>query len=107
MDMGHLERMLLADTDPQAALEFRAVAEEEMNLRQRAVELYEAVGDPVPDRARETLAKATLELKELNRVVLLHAARRLDAAKRSEGVDSEMESAVMMFDIENPLALAA
>lgn len=107
MDMGHTERMLMADNDPQAALEFRAVAEAEMDLRQRAVELYEVVGDPVPDRAREMLAKATLELKQLNRVVLRHAARRMDNAKRAEGVDSEMESAVIMFDIENPVALAA
>lgn len=107
MDMGHIERMLLADNDPQAALEFRAVAEEEMNLRQRAVELYEAVGDDVPEHARAALVKATFEVKELTRVCLRHAARRLDMALHAEGKPSELESAVMIFDITNPVVLAA
>jgi 3-oxoacyl-[acyl-carrier-protein] synthase III len=106
MTMGHTERLLLADTDPQAALEFRSQAEEELRLRERTFELYEVVGDPVPERELHAMAQARIQVKELNRVVLHHAARRVDAAKRAQGLESEMESAVMLFDIENPVVLA-
>ena len=103
--MGHEERLMLADNDPQAALMFRDQAEEEMKLRQRAVELYELVGDPVPESTRNALNRAVFEVKQLNRVVLHHTARRVDTAKRAQGRDSELESEVMLFDIQNPVVL--
>lgn len=104
MSRGHVERLLLAERDYQAAISFRAVAEEAVKLRERAVELYEAVESDVPAEAHSALQTAQLEYKQLNRVCLRHAARRLDAALRAEGTDSDMESATILFDIANPVA---
>lgn len=103
MSTGHIERLLLADADHLAALEFRAVSEEAVKLRERAVELHTAVGGEAPLAAQRALAAARLEYKQLNRICLRHAARRLDASMRAEGKDSEMESAVMLFDITHPV----
>jgi hypothetical protein len=104
MSEGHIERLLLADLDYQAALEFRAVAEEAVKLRERAVELHVAVGSMAPTKATRALARAQQEYKQLNRICLRHAARRLDASLRAEGTASEMESAVILFDITHPVA---
>lgn len=107
MTTGHSERMLLANMDYEAALSFRAVAQESVKLHERAVELHEAVGDAVPPHAQRLLETARFELKELNRVCLRHAACVLDSALHAEGQDSEWESAVILFDIQNPVVLAA
>lgn len=105
--MGQNERLLLAETDYQVAQQFRAVAEEVVKLWERAAELYTAVEDATPASTQASLDTARLELKQLNRVCLRHAARRLDAAMQSEGQDSEMESAVIHFEMTHPLTSAA
>jgi len=107
MSTGQTERLLLADMDYQAAQAFRAVAEEAVKLRERAVELYRAAEGEVPAEAQHALSRVTLEYKRLNRICLRHAARRLDASLRAEGQESEMESAVILFDIQNPIVAAA
>ena len=104
MSEGHIERLLLAGLDYQAALAFRAVAEESVKLRERAVELHTAVGTVAPAKAVSALARAQQEYKQLNRICLRHAARRLDASLHAEGKVSEMESAVILFDITHPVA---
>lgn len=103
MITGHVERLLLAEMDYQAAQEFRAVAEQAVKLRERAVELHEVTEGQVPLAARQALSRVTLEYKRLNRICLRHAARRLDDSMRAEGMDSEMESYVILFDIQNPI----
>lgn len=105
--MGHIERLLVAENDYATAKDFRAVAEQVVKLRTTAVELYTAVDQSVPDEARTALEAAQLEYKQLNRICLRHAARQLDVSLRAEGQDSEMESAVIMFDISNPVGAAA
>jgi hypothetical protein len=107
MSEGHIERLLLADTDYQAALGFRDVAEEVVKLREQALELYTSVGSEPPAMVSKALAAAQREYKQLNRICLRHAARRLDASMRAEGKESEMESAVILFDITHPVAAAA
>lgn len=106
MSKGHVERLLLAEKDYQAALGFRAVAEESVKLRERAVELYATVESEVPAAAQRALELARLEYKQLNRVCLRLAARRLDASLRAEGKESDMESATILFDIANPVLAA-
>lgn len=103
MNTGHTERLLLADMDYQAAQAFRAVSEEAVKLRERALEMYTDAGSEPPEQAVRALAKARLEYKQLNRICLRHAARRLDASLHAEGRESEMESAVMLFDITHPV----
>lgn len=107
MMKGHVERMLLAEHDRQAAQSYRAIAEEVVKMREKAVELHTAVDAHVPEEAQQALESARLELRQFNRICLRHAARRLDASLRAEGHQSEMESAVIFFDITHPVALAA
>lgn len=107
MSMGHVERLLLADTDYQAALGFRDVAEEVVKLREQQRELYTAVGSEVPLVVSKAVADAQREYKLLNRICLRHAARVLDASLHAEGKMSEMESAVILFDITHPVVEAA
>lgn len=106
MSKGHVERLLLADLDYEAARAFRSIAEELVRLRERAVELYTAVDSEPPAAAVMALQSARFECKQLDRVCLRHAARELDTALRSEGLDSDMESATILWDISNPLLAA-
>jgi len=103
MSEGHEQRLLLAELDYEAAQNFRAVAEELLNLHAVAMEPYNVSGETPPSAIHNSWAIAKRELKELNRVVLRHAARRLDASYRAQGQESEMESAVMQFDITHPV----
>jgi len=103
MSQGHTERLLIADTDYQAAQEFRTVAEAKVRLRQQTADLYIATDSPLPAHVSMALQRAKRECTELNRICLRHAARRLDASLHAEGKPSEMESAVMLFDITRPV----
>ena len=103
MSEGHIQRLLLAESDFDAAQSFRAVAEEAVKLYAVGIEPATDQGIFPPSPAYRTWATAKRELKELNRVCLRHAARRLDAACRADGAPSEMESAVMLFDITHPV----
>lgn len=103
MSKGHVERLLLAENDYAAALSFRAVAEEAMKLRERAVELYEAVDGDVPTAAEAALESAHSEYNQLNRICLRLSARRFDASLRAEGLTSDWESATILWDIKHPV----
>lgn len=103
---GYTERLLLAELDYQAAQSFRAVAEEALKQREGAADLYRATGDHVPPATQAALTRVALEYKRLNRICLRHAARRLDASLHAEGQESEMESLVILFDIQNPIVAA-
>ncbi len=105
--MGQIERLLVAETDYIAAQDFRKLAEHSVKLYEENLGLYRTAGEDIPDEALRALDSARLEYQQLNRVCLRHAARRLDAAKRAEGEESEMESAVIMFDISHPVTAAA
>lgn len=96
----------MAELDYPTARQYREKAEENLKLRKRLVDLYAQARPEVPSDARRALATAKLEYKHLNRICLRHAARRLDASLRAEGRESEMESAVMFWDVTNPLAEA-
>lgn len=95
MTMGHVERLLLADANPDAALELRAIAEDESALLRREIALYVAVGTMVPERLVEAEQAAARGAEELSRVCLRHAARRLDDAMDAAGEPREMEAAVL------------
>jgi hypothetical protein len=103
MTDGHIQRLLLAESDFDAAQAFRAVAEEALKLYAEALESDPATGIDRTSPAYRAWAKCKRELKELNRVCLRHTARRLDAAMRADGKESEMESQVMLFDITHPV----
>ncbi len=107
MSKGHIERLLLAEVDYQAAQSFRAIAEEAVKLREAEAEAYTLAGEGLPERVQSALSRVRLECKQLNRICLRHAARRLDLAMHAEGRESEMESAVILFDIRNPVVAAA
>lgn len=106
MTTGPSERMLPADIDHEAAFSLRTVAREAVHLRERAVELHAVVVDIVPDRAHYLRDTALFEFKELNRVCLRRTARVLNASVHADG-EGECESAVILFGIHNPVALAA
>ena len=80
MSEGHIQRLLLAESDFDAAQSFRAVAEEALKLYAVGLEPATDQGIFTPSPAYRAWATAKRELKELNRVCLRHAARRLDAA---------------------------
>lgn len=101
----HLERLLLAQSDHQAALEFRAVAEESLKLRERALELHLAVYNEAPLEAVHARDIAWLEKKQLDRICLHHSAQTLDKAWQIAGWESDMASVVAMWDIIEPVSL--
>lgn len=103
MSEGHIQRLLLAESDFEAAQEFRSVAEEALKLYAAALEPYNESGETPPAPMFRAWAKARREVKELNRICLRHAARKLDAAYRAEGEESEWESRVIQFDISHPV----
>jgi hypothetical protein len=103
MSTDHEERMLLAEYDVEAARSFRGVAEEVLKIQERAVELYAAIEDAVPDHVQRARDKAEFEYKQLCRLCLQHSARIYDEAHRAEGRFTDMESAVMLFNITKPV----
>ena len=108
MKDGHIERLLLAESDFEAAQGFRAVAEKVVTLYQVELDLQSATGGYTSGRdAYPAWAIAKRQLKELDRVCLRHAARRLDSAQRAAGVQSEMESETMFYDITHPIRVRA
>lgn len=104
MSTAHREQLLLAGKDFEIAKQFRSVAEAKLKLRQEAADLYVVTDMPVPPYTGEALSRAKREFTELNRICLRHAARLLDISHRAEGRESDMESAVMLFDIRTPAA---
>jgi hypothetical protein len=104
MSTAHREQLLLAGKDFDIAKQFRSVAEAKLKLRQEATDLYLVTDMPVPLYTSEALSRARREFTELNRICLRHAARLQDVSHRVEGRESDMESAVMLFDIRTPAA---
>ena len=96
------DRLLLADSDPQAALEYRATAEEVMETQRRIFEAHMAEGVPITPEIAGPYVTARRELGQLNRICLRHAAVRLDDARRSNGEESDLESTVIHYDLNNP-----
>lgn len=107
MTTDHDERMLLADDDSGAALAFRNMAEKTEARCRLNVELYAAVGETAPPFVQQSLLRAELERRQLDRIVLRHKARELDEALLAAGWASEWESRVIMFNIMTPVVAAA
>lgn len=103
MRSGHSERLLQADADSTAARTYRAYAESDVRLAEDVIDELRSRRGEVPDEALLALENARREYQELNRICLRHAARQVDDVERAGGRHSDLESAVIVYDIKNPV----
>ena len=74
-----------------------------MEAAEAIIEVWLTGGGAVPNEALLALKTARREYKELNRICLRHAAKQVDDAEKASGRTSDFESAVIVYDVRNPI----
>lgn len=97
------ERLLLAESDAQEAFDYRAAIDEFLDAYRRLAEAHHAVGEELPGDSVKAIVSAERELKRVNRICMHHAARMGDRDSLALGRKTDVESAVIHFDLANPL----
>lgn len=96
-------QLLAAETDYPTARRLRDAAHAELQRITYEAQNVHGTDSPAAEGLVRDLQGARLDFQLLNRVCLRHAARRLDAVRRAGGKASELESAVILWDIAHPL----